>query len=145
MSHLLSAEPEQVAPAILIRVFEVRRHSKRHPAAAKSFVEECVVRRELSDNFCFYNHAKYDSVEGASQWAQTSLAIHANDVRDHVYSLEQLESWLDGIGITYTDGGLGFLVHMAGSSIDQAEAGKRLNVMRFVYGLDRVVATPITL
>ena len=64
---------------------------------------------------------------------------------DNTFSLEQLESWLDGIGVTYTDGGLGFLVHMAGSSIDQAEAGKRLNVMRFVYGLERVVATPITL
>lgn len=30
-----------------------------------SYIEELVVRRELTDNFCFYNK-KYDSVEGQS-------------------------------------------------------------------------------
>lgn len=29
--------------------------SKRHPEGVKAFVEQGVVRRELSDNFCFYN------------------------------------------------------------------------------------------
>jgi len=34
-----------------------------------------IVRRELSDNFCFYN-PKYDSIEGAATWAQTTLNDH---------------------------------------------------------------------
>jgi len=54
------------------------------------FIEELVVRRELSDNFCHYNE-KYDSLEGCAQWAQDSLKLHASDKRAHVYSLEQLE------------------------------------------------------
>jgi len=55
-----------------------------------SFVEEAVVRRELSDNFCFYNPA-YDSVGGAAQWAQDSLTLHSSDPREHVYSALELE------------------------------------------------------
>lgn len=29
--------------------------TKRYPEGVKSFIEQAVVRRELSDNFCFYN------------------------------------------------------------------------------------------
>jgi hypothetical protein len=43
------------------------------------------VRRELSDNFCFYE-PKYDSIEAASSWAQESLAKHKSDKREHVYT-----------------------------------------------------------
>lgn len=31
------------------------RASKRHPDGIKAFVEQGIVRRELSDNFCYYN------------------------------------------------------------------------------------------
>lgn len=31
------------------------KQSKRHPEGVKAFVEQGVVRRELSDNLCFYN------------------------------------------------------------------------------------------
>ena len=34
-----------------------------------AFIEEGVVRRELSDNFCFYND-DYDSLAGAAGWAR---------------------------------------------------------------------------
>lgn len=44
-----------------------------------------MVRRELSDNFCHYTPA-YDSLDGAAQWAQDSLALHARDKREHVYT-----------------------------------------------------------
>ena len=60
------------------------------PAGVKSFLEESIVRRELADNFCFYN-ASYDSLQGAAGWARTSLELHASDKREHVYSLDQLE------------------------------------------------------
>lgn len=39
------------AQAAVMRV----KASKRHPDGVKAFVEQGVVRRELSDNFCFYN------------------------------------------------------------------------------------------
>jgi deoxyribodipyrimidine photo-lyase len=65
----------------------------KSPAASPSkeaFLEELVVRRELSDNFCFYT-SNYDRVDGFPSWAQTSLAEHAGDERRYIYSLEQLE------------------------------------------------------
>lgn len=55
------------------------------------FIEELIVRRELSDNFCFYNTA-YDTSEGFPPWARTTLSEHARDEREYLYSLEQFES-----------------------------------------------------
>jgi len=56
----------------------------------KSFLEELIVRRELSDNFCYFNK-NYDSFEGFHQWAKTSLNKHRKDERDFVYTIEQFE------------------------------------------------------
>ncbi len=56
-----------------------------------AFLEELIVRRELSDNFCFYNPS-YDQFEGFPAWAQKTLNEHRNDRREFVYSLEQFES-----------------------------------------------------
>jgi len=56
----------------------------------EAFIEESVVRRELSDNFCFYNE-KYDSLDGAAGWAQQTLQDHAKDKREYLYSFEELE------------------------------------------------------
>jgi deoxyribodipyrimidine photo-lyase len=58
--------------------------AKHHDGAA-AFFEECVVRRELSDNFCYYNH-KYDSLDGLSAWAKETLEAHSKDKREYVYS-----------------------------------------------------------
>ena len=64
---------------------------RKHPTSTDSFVEELVVRRELADNFCFYN-PHYDSLEGCYAWAKDSLQLHSADPRPHLYSLEQLEA-----------------------------------------------------
>lgn len=56
----------------------------------KSFLEELIVRRELSDNFCFYNKY-YDSFEGFPNWAKKTLNEHRNDKREFIYSLQQFE------------------------------------------------------
>ncbi|UPR01897.1 deoxyribodipyrimidine photo-lyase [Chloropicon primus] len=66
---------------------------KNNPSSNKSvdnYLEELVVRRELSDNFCFYNDL-YDSVKGAASWAQETLQIHSSDKREHLYDKEALE------------------------------------------------------
>uniref|UniRef100_A0A7S3TGV0 Deoxyribodipyrimidine photo-lyase n=2 Tax=Emiliania huxleyi TaxID=2903 RepID=A0A7S3TGV0_EMIHU len=68
----------------------VKQHAKARSDSVASFLEESIVRRELSDNFCHYEPA-YDSLDGAAGWARESLELHASDKREHVYSLEQLE------------------------------------------------------
>ena len=59
-------------------------------SSVDAYVEEALVRRELSDNFCFYN-SKYDQIEGAPSWAQETLAVHTKDKREYVYTEKQLE------------------------------------------------------
>jgi deoxyribodipyrimidine photo-lyase len=58
--------------------------------AKKAFLEELIVRRELSDNFCFYN-PRYDRVEGFPDWAKKTLDQHRRDPRDFLYTPDQLE------------------------------------------------------
>lgn len=60
-------------------------------AARDMFIEELVIRRELAENFTFYNPA-YDSINGAMPWAQETLRIHAQDPRTYIYSEIQLEN-----------------------------------------------------
>jgi len=55
-----------------------------------SFLEELIVRRELSDNFCLYN-LHYDSFEGFPEWAKTTLNAHRKDKRAYRYSMEEFE------------------------------------------------------
>ncbi|XP_067322223.1 deoxyribodipyrimidine photo-lyase-like [Anolis sagrei] len=71
-------------------ILEVRKHRARCNESVEAFIEEALVRRELADNFCFYN-PNYDKVEGAYEWAKTTLKLHATDKRPHQYSLKQLE------------------------------------------------------
>ncbi|XP_066476889.1 deoxyribodipyrimidine photo-lyase-like [Tiliqua scincoides] len=71
-------------------ILEVRKHRSRYKESVEAFIEEAVVRRELADNFCYYNQ-NYDKVEGAYDWAKTTLKLHAKDKRPHLYTLKQLE------------------------------------------------------
>ena len=56
----------------------------------EAFLEELIVRKELSDNFCLYNPA-YDSFEGFPRWAQQTLQKHEKDPREYIYTYEQLD------------------------------------------------------
>ena len=53
--------------------------------AVDSFLDEVVVRRELSDNFCHYE-PNYDNFEGAVQWAKDSINKHRDDEREYTYT-----------------------------------------------------------
>lgn len=67
-------------------------HRSFAPLSAKeAFLEELIIRRELSDNFCLYEPA-YDSPDGFPDWAKKTLAEHASDPREYVYTLEEFES-----------------------------------------------------
>lgn len=66
---------------------------QKHDPATKSqetFLENLIVRRELSDNFCWCN-PRYDSFEGLPEWARLSLNQHRTDPRTHLYNREQFE------------------------------------------------------
>lgn len=56
------------------------------------FIEQCFVRRELAENFCFYTPDEYDKLSGAPSWAQATLEKHRNDKRRYVYNREQFEA-----------------------------------------------------
>lgn len=55
------------------------------------FLEELIVRRELAENYCYYEK-NYDNFEGFHNWAKTTLNEHRNDKREYLYSFEEFES-----------------------------------------------------
>lgn len=55
-----------------------------------AYLEELIVRRELSMNFCLYN-PDYDSLTALPDWARKTLDVHCGDARTHVYDLETFE------------------------------------------------------
>jgi deoxyribodipyrimidine photo-lyase len=57
----------------------------------KAYLEELIVRRELSHNFVFYNNS-YDKFTSLPPWAMRTLNFHRRDKREYVYSLEQFEN-----------------------------------------------------
>lgn len=71
----------------------VERASERDSTLRESvdaFLEELIVRRELSDNFCLYT-PEYDTPAAWPAWAKETHDQHRRDPRDITYALEQLE------------------------------------------------------
>jgi len=79
----------QISPLWL--ALEVRKHSKGNADNITSFVDELLVRRELSMNWVeFTEH--YERYECLPDWSRKTLAEHARDPRTHLYSRAQLEA-----------------------------------------------------
>jgi deoxyribodipyrimidine photo-lyase len=55
-----------------------------------AYLEELIVRRELSYNMTRHN-PRYDSIEALPAWVHKTMREHADDERQVIYSLEQLE------------------------------------------------------
>jgi len=55
-----------------------------------TFLEELIVRRELSMNFVHYNQY-YDSFSGLPDWSRRTLIEHRGDPREYLYSPKELE------------------------------------------------------
>jgi len=79
------------AQRIALEITKNRQRSEHTDA----FLEELIIRRELSDNFCFYN-TEYDTVAAFKPWAMQSLSEHLHDKRDYMYSKDQFE-----LGLTH--------------------------------------------
>ena len=55
-----------------------------------AYIEELIVRRELSMNYC-YHSPRYEAHSGLPEWAKKTLAKHRKDLREYSYTLEELE------------------------------------------------------
>lgn len=75
------------AQRVALEVQNVKTSVKKREA----YLEELIVRRELADNFCFYNQ-NYDDFQGFPDWAKKTLVEHRKDKRKYLYSLEQFET-----------------------------------------------------
>lgn len=75
----------QISPLYI--ALEVKKSSGKGKA---SYLEELIVRRELSFNFVYYNN-KYDTFASLPPWAKRTLNFHRKDKREYVYSLEDFE------------------------------------------------------
>lgn len=82
----------QKIPLLLTRV-KLAEHGEQPSLedGMNALFEEMIVRKELSDNFCFYTK-DYRSLSAAPNWAQASLAEHATNARDFVYDLSEWET-----------------------------------------------------
>ena len=56
----------------------------------ESFLEELIVRKELSDNFCLYAD-NFKDFSAIPNWAKTSLYNHQSDLRKYIYTQKELE------------------------------------------------------
>jgi deoxyribodipyrimidine photo-lyase len=78
----------QVSPVYLaLRV----RGSGAPQESVDSFLEELIVRRELSMNFVHYT-PDYDSFSCLPGWAKETLKAHKEDEREYTYTRKQLEA-----------------------------------------------------
>jgi deoxyribodipyrimidine photo-lyase len=73
-----------------------RAYSRKHGVSDSEFLEELIVRRELSFNFTRF--ARYDSLESLPEWARATLRKHQDDPRPAIFTRAQLEA-----GDTYDD------------------------------------------
>lgn len=98
--------------------------------AKAAFLEELIVRRELSFNFCWFN-PNYDSFEAAlPNWAKLTLQQHADDPRAHLYTLTQLES-----AQTHDP-------YWNAAQLEMVKTGKMSNYMRMYWGKKVLEWTP---
>ncbi|MGC9323672.1 MAG: deoxyribodipyrimidine photo-lyase [Desulfomonilia bacterium] len=59
-------------------------------SAREAYLEELIVRRELAANFAHFT-PDYDSFSSIPAWAKKTLMQHEADVREHLYTIEDLE------------------------------------------------------
>ncbi|NLW83222.1 MAG: deoxyribodipyrimidine photolyase [Phycisphaerae bacterium] len=63
-----------------------------HSPGRDNFLEELIIRRELSHNYVYYNPGYDDFEKALPPWALRTLNFHAKDKRPYLYTLEQLET-----------------------------------------------------
>jgi len=86
-----------------------------------AFLDELVVRRELSLNYVRYNE-NYDSIDALPEWARRTLHDHAPDPRPYTYARGTLEQ-----GLTHD-------VYWNAAQREMVQTGSMHNYMRMYWG-----------
>lgn len=81
--HFGFISPLEVALAV--------RHAKAPQDAKDAYLEELIVRRELSFNMTRHNK-NYESLKALPAWVHKTMREHAEDERELIYDLEELEN-----------------------------------------------------
>ena len=69
----------------------VKEHAAKHQLMADGYLEELIVRRELSFNYV--SHVEQpDRLENLPDWARETMKKHEKDKRDPLYSAERMQS-----------------------------------------------------
>ena len=77
--------------SIALAVEAAAKADRKLQPAKDSYFNELIVWRELAINFVSYT-PNYDSPACAEDWAKQTIAEHARDEREHIYTLRQLET-----------------------------------------------------
>lgn len=80
--HYGMISPQRVAYEVV--------HSDMNHDSKKDFLEELIIRRELADNFCYYEH-HYDSPEGFHEYFKEELKKNEKVKREYLYSRKEFE------------------------------------------------------
>ena len=89
--------------------------------STEAYLEQLIVRRELSMNFCHY-HPGYDSLDCLPDWAYETLRDHESDSREATYELEAFEA-----GETHDP-------YWNAAQMEMVATGKMHNYMRMYWG-----------
>jgi len=81
--HFGQISPQRVALSVS--------ESSVEPHAKEVFLDQLIVRRELAENFCFYE-PRYDSVNAFPSWARQAFEAHILDPRMYLTTPEEFES-----------------------------------------------------
>lgn len=81
--HFGNISPREIALEVI--------NSSSRQEVKEEFLEELIVRRELSHNFIYYNNDYDKFPDCLPEWAATTLREHSQDERDYCYSLEEFE------------------------------------------------------
>ncbi len=76
---------------IALAVAAAAKANPKLKSARDSYFNELIAWRELAVNFV-RTDPRYDSADCAENWARTTIAEHARDQREHLYTLHQLEA-----------------------------------------------------
>ena len=95
--------------------------NKQKTSSKENFLEELIVRRELSMNFCNYNK-EYDNIKCLPNWAYQTIMNHKKDKREYNYSLDILEN-----AETHDD-------YWNAAQIQMLKTGKMHGYMRMYWG-----------
>jgi deoxyribodipyrimidine photo-lyase len=79
----------QISPIEI--TLEIQRSDSEVQEDRAAYLEELIVRRELSMNYVNFS-PQYDAYPSVPAWARQSLAAHRDDRREHIYPQAQLEA-----------------------------------------------------